>query len=47
MRLARLLVAVLLALAAVTVHATARVQIKMLCWDPDMEFPVACDDTDD
>ena len=47
MRLARLLVAVLLALAAVTVHATARVQIKMLCWDPDMEFPVACDDNDD
>ncbi len=47
MRLARLLVAVLLALAAVTVHATARVQIKMLCWEPDMEFPVACDDNDD
>jgi uncharacterized integral membrane protein len=47
MRIARLLVAVLLALAAVTVHATARVQVKMLCWDPDMEFPVACDDNDD
>ena len=47
MRLARLLVAVLLALAVVTVHATARVQSKMLCWEPDIEFPVACDDDSD
>jgi hypothetical protein len=46
MRLARLIVAVLLALAAVTVHATARVQLKMLCWEPDIEFPVPCDDED-
>lgn len=47
MRLARLLVAILLALTAVTVHATARVQVKMLCWEPDIEFPVPCDDNDD
>jgi hypothetical protein len=47
MRLARLLVAILLALTAVTVHAAARVQVKMLCWESDIEFPVACDDDSD
>jgi len=46
LRLSWLLIAAIVALAAVSVQARARVQAHMLCLDPDMEFPVACDDDD-
>jgi hypothetical protein len=47
MRLSWLLLAAVIALAAISVQAKARVQAHLLCVDPDMEFPVACDDGDD
>lgn len=47
MRVARLFIAILLALAAISAQATARVQATMLCWEPDIEFPVPCDGDDD
>lgn len=47
MRTAKLVVALLLALCAVSGHASARVQVRMLCWDPDIEFPVDCGGSDD
>ena len=46
MRLSWLLIAVILATAAISVEARARVQTKMLCHEPDIEFPVPCDDDD-
>ena len=46
MRLSWLLIAAVIALAAISAQAKARVQAHMLCLDPDMEFPVACDDDD-
>ena len=27
-------------------HAQARIQDEILCWEPDIEFPVPCDDDD-
>lgn len=27
--------------------AKASIQAQIVCWDPDMEFPVACDDDGD
>lgn len=46
MRLSWLLVAAVIAVAALSAQAKARVQLKMLCWEPDIEFPVPCDDDD-
>jgi hypothetical protein len=46
MRLSWLLIAAAIALSAISAEARARVQTHMLCLDPDMEFPVACDDDD-
>jgi hypothetical protein len=46
MRLSWLLIAAVIALAAISAQANARVQAHLLCVDPDMEFPVACDDDD-
>ena len=41
----------LLAALAATIPAHASVQRQMFCWDPDVEFPIACaeeeDDDDD
>lgn len=28
-------------------HGDARVHEASICWDPDVEFPVPCDDDDD
>ena len=39
-----LLIGVILAAAAMSVEARARVQTEMLCWEADMEFPAPCDD---
>jgi hypothetical protein len=42
-----LLIAVLLALGASLTQARARLQPEIVCWEPDIEFPVACDEDDD
>jgi len=34
-------------LVAVLPRAEARIQQSIVCLDPDMEFPVACDEDDD
>lgn len=47
MRPILLLVAILVALAAGITQAGARLQPDIICVDPDMEFPVACDEDDD
>ena len=47
MRLSWLLIAVVIAVVAISAPAKARVQLKMLCWEPDIEFPVPCDDDED
>jgi len=47
MRLSWLLIAVAIAVVAISAQAKARVQLKMLCWAPDIEFPVPCDDDND
>jgi hypothetical protein len=47
MRLSWLLIAVAIAVVAISAQAKARVQLKMLCWEPDIEFPVPCDDDND
>ena len=41
-----LLVAILLVLSGFVSQAFARLQPPIVCVDPDMEFPVACDDDD-
>jgi hypothetical protein len=41
-----MLIAVILAAAAISVQAIARVQQRMLCWQSDVEFPVPCDHDD-
>lgn len=41
-----MIIAVLLAADAVLLSAQARVQEAMLCVDPDIEYPVPCDDDD-
>ncbi len=46
MRYALLLAAVTAACAASS-PTVARIQPDIVCLDPDMEFPVACDDSDD
>ncbi len=45
MRLALLLLAVVAA-SAVPFPAGARIQPDVVCWETDMEFPVACEDED-
>ena len=47
MRSLALLLATLIALAAVATHADARLQRAFVCWEPDNEFPVQCDEDDD
>jgi hypothetical protein len=47
MRLYKVLITAALMAAASFMQADARVQQQILCFDPDMEFPVACDDGDD
>jgi hypothetical protein len=47
MRPALLLVASHIAIAALLTQAQARLQPDVVCIDPDMEFPVACDDDED
>jgi hypothetical protein len=46
-----LLVAALLALVPALVlalaPAKASIQAPILCWEPDIEYPVPCDDDDD
>jgi hypothetical protein len=46
MRIALLLLAVMAA-SATPMPASARIQPDIVCWDSDMEFPVACDPDDD
>jgi hypothetical protein len=46
MRLSWLLIALVIAVVAISAQAKARVQLQMLCWEPDIEFPVPCDDDD-
>jgi hypothetical protein len=41
-----LLLAAMLALAATVTQADARLQRAFVCWEPDNEFPVQCDDDD-
>jgi hypothetical protein len=45
MRLALLLLAVVAA-SAMPLPASARIQPDVVCWETDMEFPVACEDED-
>lgn len=47
MRLSWLLVAAAVAIVAISAQARARVQTHRLCWEPDIEFPVPCDEDDD
>jgi len=47
MRLSRLFIAAVIAVIAISAQAKARVQTHMLCWEPDIEFPVPCDEYDD
>jgi hypothetical protein len=47
MRPLLLLFLAVLALFAVLAHAEARIQRAIVCVDPDMEFPVACDEDDE
>jgi hypothetical protein len=42
-----LFVAALVGLASIATHARARIQPEIICIDPDMEFPVACDEDGD
>ena len=46
MRLVLLLLAVLAA-SAIPLPANARIQPDVVCWETDMEFPVACDPDDE
>jgi hypothetical protein len=46
MRLALLLLAVIAA-SATPRPANARIQPDIVCWETDMEFPVACDPDDE
>ena len=46
MRLVLLLLAVMAA-SAVPLPASARIQPDVICWETDMEFPVACDPDDE
>jgi hypothetical protein len=46
MRLALLLLAVIAASASAR-PANARIQPDIVCWETDMEFPVACDPDDE
>jgi len=41
-----LLVASLLAVVPALVSAKASIQAPMLCFEPDIEYPVPCDDDD-
>ena len=43
---ASLLIA-LMAVTATPLPAFARIQPEFVCMDPEMEFPVACDEDDD
>ena len=45
MRLALLLLATIAA-SAIPLTASARIQPDIVCWETDMEFPVACEDED-
>ncbi len=42
-----LVVAAALAVFAVLAQAQARIQPEIVCWETDIEFPVACDEDDD
>lgn len=42
-----LLLLTVMAATAAPLPATARIQPPFVCWEPDMEFPVACDEDDD
>ena len=46
MRIALLLLAVMAA-TATPLPALARIQPDVVCWETDMEFPIACDADDD
>jgi hypothetical protein len=46
MRLVLLLLAVMAA-TAVALPASARIQPDVVCWETDMEFPVACESDDE
>jgi hypothetical protein len=41
-----LFLATALAILAALAQAEARIQPEIVCWEPDIEFPVACDDDD-
>jgi hypothetical protein len=45
----RLLMAVtaLLLVTAASSRSTAQIHDGVVCWDPDIEFPVPCDEDDD
>ena len=47
MRIAAKFLALLAAVLALAVPAGARVQEGSLCWSPDIEFPVPCDEDDE
>jgi len=47
MRAFLFLVIVVFATCAPRVQATASIQAELLCWEPDFELPVPCDDDDD
>ncbi len=42
-----LLLLALVAATAVPMPANARIQPDIVCWESDIEFPVACDPDDD
>jgi hypothetical protein len=46
MRLRLMLVTAILAGALLAARLEARIQDEILCWEPDIEFPVPCDDED-
>jgi len=45
--MSRILLLVLAALLALPAKSEARIQRDFVCWVPDCEFPVDCDDEDD
>lgn len=47
MRPALIVLLSLIVVCAVMARAEARLQPVFLCWEPDSEFPVACDEEND
>jgi hypothetical protein len=42
-----LLLLAMMAATAAPLPASARIQPDIVCWESDLEFPIACDDDED